>query len=305
MGRIHTLPNGQQVHTGGRKRPLVTPATHPHLFKSIRRYLAGGAALPAAPDAYDYFAPAGAAENDILGNDTLGDCTAAGACHLTEVFTASGGSPVVLQKADAIQFYSLTTGYNPADPSTDQGGDEVSVCQYWQQNGIDGKGNHKIAGFVSIDPTDWALVKSCGWLFEGLYLGLELDASWPQQAATGATWHQGTPDPEEGHCIVSAKAEGNLLGINTWGILMWLSEAACAKFLADSAGGNLFAILSQDAVNRAQGKAPNGLDWAGLCADFGLVGGTATGSTPPPPPSTPAAPLSNPPSTPLGPAVGS
>ena len=277
--RIHTLPNGKQVHLGGRKRPSVTSTSHPHLFKSVRRYMS--APLPVAPNSFDYTTAAATACADILGNSTLGDCTAAGAGHIIDAMTANAGAPVVIQTADAIKFYSLTTGYD-GTPATDLGGDEVTVCTYWQQHGYDGAGCNAIAGYLEIDEADEALVKSCCWLFGSLYFGLELATPWTQIGGSGFTWDVGSPpNPEDGHCVAGIGANPNGILVDTWGLTGTITWAAIKQFCAESAGGNLFAILTQDAINSASAKAPSGFDFAALVADFNQLGGSVL-STPAP-----------------------
>jgi hypothetical protein len=296
---IGRIVNGH--HIGGRKRPATR-----HLM-GVRRYLAGGAELPAAPASFDYTGPAATALAQILANDRLGDCTAAGRSHIIDAVTAGAGAAVDMTEAQTIAFYSVSTGYNPADPSTDQGGDEITVLTCWQNQGgqLDG---HAIAGFLSVDPSNAAHVKSCCWLFENLYFGLELADPWTQVSGNGFVWDVGSPpDPNDGHCVVGLGGDDSGITIDSWGFLGKITYAAIAQFCAEAAGGNLFVVLTQEAVNRAQKKAPNGFDWAGLVADFDGLGGTI----PAPPPSTQPAP--DPDSTgpfvndsepPLGPAGG-
>ncbi len=90
----------------GRNRPA------PHLrvgHKMMARYMTA-ATLPTVPDAFDYSPLASTALANVLANDSIGDCTSAGAGHLIDVFTAGGGSPVAITAAEAIAFYSLSTG---------------------------------------------------------------------------------------------------------------------------------------------------------------------------------------------------
>ena len=300
MSRIHTTSSGHKFHVGGRHRPIATPQSHPHLFQSVRKYM--GQALPAAPSSFNYFSQSSSAQSDILGNNSLGDCTAAGACHLVESVTAMAGAPVILQTSDAIKFYSLSTGYVPGNPSTDQGGDEVTVCTTWAQKGIDGSGTHAIVGWLIVDPTDAVLVKSCMYVFETLYFGLELDSSWPSSVSgNGFVWSGGTPDPNDGHCVVGGGADTNGITINSWGFIGSITYPTIARYCSDSAGGNLFAILTQETLIRAQAKTPNGFDWTTMLADFQAMNGTAPSTTPtlpPPPTPTPSTPVPNPPSQP-------
>ena len=59
----------------------------------------------------------------MLGNDAVGDCTIAGHYHLRMNMqaVANAGTPLVVTTEQALADYSAATGYNPADPSTDQG----------------------------------------------------------------------------------------------------------------------------------------------------------------------------------------
>ena len=55
-----------------------------------------------------------------------------------------------------------------------------------------------------------------------------------------------------------------------------LTDAAIAKYCDQSAGGDLYTVVSQDSLNQSTGKAPNGFDWSQLVADFDSMGGNVT-----------------------------
>src|SRR5271170_105964 len=120
MHHTTTTGHGVTVHVGGRNRPAQTPQSHPHLFRGVHEFL-GSEPLPTPPNAFSYFAGA-SCESDILGNNYLGNCTAAGACHGIEAVTYAAGNAVTCTEDTAVKFYSLSTGYVPGNPSTDQGG---------------------------------------------------------------------------------------------------------------------------------------------------------------------------------------
>ena len=256
----------------GRNRPA------PHLrigHKMAAKYF-DASNMPPVPDAFDFSLLNFTALSNILGNDTLGDCTAAGAGHLIDVFTAGGASPVAITAAQAIAFYSQSTGYVPGDPSTDQGGDEVTVLTTWRDQGFDGKGAHAIAGFIQVDASNAALLKACCFYFGGLYFGLELPDTYthPFPSGNGFVWGPGTPDQAQGHCVVGVGADSVGIKIDSWGLLGMFTYPAIAELCSDSAGGMVFAVISKEWVSAASQASPGALDWATLVADFASLGGT-------------------------------
>ena len=232
--------------------------------------------MPPVPDAFDYSPRGGSTMADVLGNDALGDCTAAGVAHLIALLTGGGDAPVTITTAETIAFYSLSTGYDPSDPSTDQGGDEVTVLTTWRGKGFDGKGAHAIAGFVQVDASNAALLKACAFYFGGLYFGLELPDTYtnPFPSADGYVWGPGTPDPNQGHCIVGVGADATGIKVDSWGLLGTFTYEAIAELCSDAAGGMVFAVLSKDWVDKTSQTSPSALDWAALVADFDADGGT-------------------------------
>jgi hypothetical protein len=272
-------------HIGGRRRPdFAKVATH-HM---MGKYMALSQ-LPAPPTSFNYWPLANAsAIGDILGNNTLGDCTAAGACHLADIYSAGGGTPAALTAAQAIAFYSLSTGYVPGNPSTDQGGDEVTVLSDWRDKGLDGNGLHAIKGFVSVDGSNGPLLLASCWLFGGLYFGLELTADMANTSGPGFLWVPGTANPNDGHCVVGGGGDSSGKGttkINTWGMLGDFELDAIAELCVESAGGTVFVPISQEWVNAAKSAAPSGFDWEQLASDFDLdLGGSVPVPAPQPPP---------------------
>lgn len=272
----------------------MRPTTR-HLM-GVRRYLAVGTELPVAPDSFDYTGPAASALAMILANGPdptapasiassgLGDCTSCARSHIIDAVTASAGTPVVMTTDQTVAFYSASTGYVLGNSSTDDGGDEQTVLTCWQNQGASLDG-HAIVGFLNVDPTNAALVKSACWLFENLYFGCELSDSWLNISGSGFTWDVGSSaDPNDGHAFPGLGANAQGITIDTWGFLGTFTWAAIAERCTESAGGNCYVVLTPEIVARAQGKAPNGLDWVGLIADFDGLGGTVPIPTPPPSP---------------------
>lgn len=297
-GRVVTNQHGLRLHVGGRRRPTQTRETHPEKYRALVKY----GTLPSSPTTFDYTAVAPVALAMILANGPdptapagvpatgVGDCTSAGPGHAIDSATANAGTPVVVTSADAIAFYCKSCNYVIGNESTDQGGDEVTVCSVWRDQGYFADGSHKIAGWGALTDTevaDAAFVRNCAWLFP-LMFGVELADAWLQVSGDGFVWDVGpgiSPNPSNGHCFMALGANAQGLIIDSWGLIGTITWAAIAQFCVSTAGGNLFAILTQDLINRATQKAPEGFDWPTLVSDLDAdVAGNAPATAPTPPP---------------------
>lgn len=260
----------------GRKRPV---ARCPRF--ALKNYLMRS--LPAPPATSDYTKRAAPALSQIYDNDTLGDCVIAGMAHVVGVLTGNSGTkPFIYDNKEIIGLYSAIGGYVPGDPSTDQGCDEQTALNYWENNGAlppgttSKTGAHKIVGWMSVDATNVDECRTAMWLFENLYFGLELPDAWinPAPSASGFVWDvAGAPDPNNGHCVVGVGYTANGITIDTWGMTGLMTTAAVAKYATQAAGGDLYTVVSMDAIDKATQKAPNGFDWSQLIADFDSMGG--------------------------------
>jgi hypothetical protein len=239
---------------------------------SLGNYLL--ASLPKPPSEVTYAAAAADWLARILGNDTLGDCTAAGAFHTGGLLLANAGaSPVPFTEEQVIAFYSATTGYVPGDPATDQGGDEVTVLNYWKDNGLT-PGQHKIAGYMAVDPGNKIEQMQAMWLFENLYFGVELPDAWvnPMPGQSGFVWDiAGEANPDYGHCFVGVGYNAQGVQIDSWGMIGTITWAAIDKYCRPGPQGELYTVLGPDALSKASGKAPNGFDLTQLSADLQAI----------------------------------
>lgn len=275
--KVATHPTLGQV-VFGRKRPRAR-GMRLHLGNYLPRK------LPQVPASGDYSAAALPSLRDVYLNNSLGDCVIAGGYHVTGVETgnASGGSPFVATDAQIVADYGAIGGYNPADPSTDQGCDEQTALNYWTQTGF--ANGTKLAAWAAVDGTDPAQAMAAAYLFENLYFGIELPDAWisPFPSADGFVWDVGTPDPNNGHCVAGVgydQAKG--VCVATWGLLGWITWPAIAALCTSGSGGELYVMLSPDQIAKGQQKAPNGLAWADLLADIGSLGGNPPAPAPAP-----------------------
>lgn len=259
-------PDGRKFRFG-RKQPVARcPRMKMHYYMSP--------ALPQPPTQIGYSAAAATSLSKIYDNDNLGDCVIACIAHAEGVFTGNAGAgPLLFTDAQIIDLYGAIGGYVPGDPSTDNGCDEVTAWNYWQQKGaMPGEQDpHKIIGFLELDGTNSLQTSTAIWLFENLLFGVALPDDWvnPVPSGSGFTWDvAGDPDPANGHCFLAMGYAPGVKYISTWGMQGAITDAAIARYAVPSVGGAVYTALSQDIISKAQQKAPNGFSWGQLQIDF-------------------------------------
>lgn len=270
--RIFSHPvTGEQRHVGGWK-----PSDPNRKKRFFSKYRSSSFTVPDVPDC-DYTLDSSgnllACLADPLGNTKLGDCTSAGPCHYVEAVTNAAGSPVVLSEDDAVGFYSQSTGYVVGDSSTDQGGDIPTVLESWRMKGIGGK--HQIAGWfdVSLDE-DPRVLRWLVYTFGGLIAGACLPDPWLNVPGSGFRWDVAAPDPNNGHCYPLLGAVGTDFPVISWGLRGLQSQAATSSLDAQAAGGELFAVVTKESLNKLTGLGLSGIDYDCMIAEFDSEGGT-------------------------------
>lgn len=229
-------------------------------------------ALPAPPPVVDWMSKL-PADCGAMGNNDLGDCTAAGYGHAIQVWSANNGGMVTPTDDAVIDFYSGSTGYVRGNASTDNGGDESVTTQFACTTGMalpDGT-MEKAAAVVEIDPSNLAHIQLAMQLFGGVYTAIELPVTaqsqdvWSEQIASGP---DSAPGSWGGHCIFAPYLDTvrRLFGGITWGIKKnwtfdwWLANANA------NVGGACYAFVSS-LWARPGVVAPSGFDLATLLAD--------------------------------------
>lgn len=247
------------------------PVKHDRRTLRLARYLTGP--LPVAPRIVDW-TPPGVTDWGEMENDRYGCCAFAAPGHQVQAWTGSqiGGSEVTISDADVLAAYSAVTGFNPSDPSTDNGAAMLDVCKYWRNAGI---GGHKILAFVAVNPTNLDHVKLAAYLFGGLYAGFSLPQSASDQLDRGEAWDVASgPDAQPGSW------GGHAVYIPTVGVLdpgaasidcvTWGRRQAITPEFFLTYADELYAILSQDWATTI-GKCPNGFDLGALQADLNAL----------------------------------
>jgi hypothetical protein len=231
---------------------------------------------------------------DVEGNDSLGDCVFAEEAHFIGVVTGNAGTLYAYTDAQTIAAYSAVTGYNPADPNTDQGADPLATLAYFTQNAYaDGT---KLAGYAEVDMSNPAEVMFAINAFGNLKMWTGLPDVWinPFPQADGFVWDAAPSDPENGHCIgspaynsptvVGANSQG--IQVMTWGMIGTVTWASAAKNFTDAGGGGAAVRVTTDWINKTTGAAPSGLAFTDLASDLSKLfgGGPVPAPTPSPAP---------------------
>jgi len=271
--RIHVPELGRHIVIGGCRLPVHPP----HGFK-LKDFLT---APPPAPTTCDYSAAAMAVIKQIEGNDVLGDCVIAENAHYIAVVTGNSGNGLYsYTTAQTEADYSAITGYNPADPSTDQGTDPIVDLNYRVANGYaDGS---KDAGWALVDATNKNEVAYAIATFGNLlmWFGIPDSIVNSMPSASGFVWdvNAGAPDGNNGHAIgaagfnvtkiqtVGVTARGVL--VMTWGMLGIITWAAVAAWFSSVNGGGMAVRVTTDWINKQSGKSPSGLNLAALLTAF-------------------------------------
>jgi hypothetical protein len=203
----------------------------------------------------------------MMKNDVLGDCTCAAAGHIIQVWTANAaGKESTISDEQVVTAYERITGYNPSDPSSDQGAIELDVLNYWRRQGI---GAHKIQAYAALEPKNHNHVRAALDLFGGVYIGLALPVSAQDQRvwSVPSTGPNGTGAPGSwgGHAVVIEAYNQHYLTCITWGQKKKMTWGFWDEYCDEG-----YAILSPDWVN-AKKPSPEHFDLASLQADLKSV----------------------------------
>jgi len=242
------------------------PAKFDKRVPEFSRYLKS--ALPPAPPSTKW--REAVSEWGLMGNDTLGNCTAASKIHDLQLWTSNASKEATLTAADAIKFYSQTTGYIEGDPSTDQGGIMLDVLNWWLKNDLAG---HKIDAYATLDFNNRANIRDAVWLLGLADIGVNL----PITAQTQEDWVL-TPDGLKGdgepaswgrHDCTIVDYDENWCYIATWGIIKRASWEWVHSYCEEA-----YAILSKEWL-KSTGNTPSGFDYESLVQDMAVLGDTS------------------------------
>jgi hypothetical protein len=231
--------------------------------------------LPPAPKVHDDIR--GFSAWGFMGNDQWGDCVVASSGHAIQAWTvANAGTAITIPDANILSVYrALSPGDNGLDIGT--------FLKWLQKHGLVDAANvsHSVGPYGSIDPNNQDQVRQAIHLFGYVKIGIDLPKGWYNNADNGFVWDVNAGGIVGGHDVALVTYSEQGPGVVTWGAKGTVTWAGLRQYCSEA-----WVVLSPDYY--ATGKSPDGLDLAGLMADFAEV--TGTQPPPPPPPPEPPAP---------------
>jgi len=240
----------------------------------------------APPAAVNWYAAVPAESWGMDGNDEVGDCTIAEVDHTTKATeVAAGNAEVASTTEEVLAGYSAVTGYDPADPDTDQGAEMQQVRAYWRKPGFKlGGAEHTVALFAEIDGADLNLAKWACAHFGPVGLGINCPQSALEQFDANQDWTVVPGSPNAGgHAISLVGYDSTWLYIVTWGRVVRMSVGFWQAYVEEA-----WTQLSTEFVNAASGNDPLGEVVRDLGQQFEALTGQPNPFPAPSPEPTPA-----------------
>ena len=191
------------------------------------------------------------------------NCTCAAVAHAHQAWVLSQVNAgikagIIMPSLDAVVgIYERWCGYNPDDPSTDRGGEELSVLNHWRQDGFEGR---KILAYASIDPANTDHVKQAIYLFGCVYIGVQLPDGWQNAKLWDA--NMGDPGSWGGHAVVCPDFYIDQIPPITWGMSQPMTWPGFSQYCDEC-----YAIIAED------WQPPLGFDLATLKQDLTAITG--------------------------------
>lgn len=200
----------------------------------------------------------------MLMNDTLGDCTVAGAMHCVMLWNKIAGVGIRFTDLDAQDDYFAITG------GEDTGADMVAVAKYWHQTGFRDSValRHRIGAYLAVNHLIPERYYTAAYLFAAVGLGVQIPSSAQQQFVDGKPWSYNAGDEIEGYHyvpLVGRRANGNAIVV-TWGATQEVEQAWLDANLAE-----VVCMISEEEL--VDGKTPEGFNIAALEDDLDAIGG--------------------------------
>lgn len=200
-------------------------------------------------------------------NDQLGDCVVAAMGHMIQQWSFySTGNKISVTDQQVLATYEILGGYQPGNPSTDNGVVMLDALNWWRQTGFAG---HKILAYMSVDWNNLTEVFQAIQLFGNVFLGVALPVTTQGKddwTITGQGPNGNDPNAAVGswggHCIPIMAASPQTLSVVSWGQRLKMSH----NFLSDYAE-EAYVVLSPDWFSKL-GESPGNFDLNALTEDL-------------------------------------
>ena len=236
------------------------PAVHDPRTLKLASYFTASVKSPPASAHWGYDVVFG-----MDGNDQYGDCVEAEADHQFALWAKHTGKTYKSTRADVLNSYSKITGFNPLDPSTDQGTDMLTANKYWVSTGLCGV---TVDAFATVNPMNDFEVQTSVAFYGGLDIGVQLPLSAQNQTFNGpwtvTTGPDARPGSWGGHCVLITGYSINrrLLWVATWGGIQAMTWDFFHTYCDEA-----YVWLAHEWID-ASGQSPSGLAWGLLSADL-------------------------------------
>jgi hypothetical protein len=219
--------------------------------------------IPTLPTPPQTFGRAGTVKDwGMLANDQVGDCVLAGAAHETKLITKESSVEALFTDASVLADYTAITGYNPNDPSTDQGTDMQAAAAYRLKTGVlDASGKrHLVDAYMEPALGDLDEFMTGVYLMGFAGLGVRFPGRAEAQFDAGEPWTVVQGDTVVGgHYIpvIDRTASGNLVCV-TWGREQEITPDWYRQYVDESV-----VYLSKENLS-AKGISPENFDFGAL-----------------------------------------
>jgi hypothetical protein len=235
-----------------------------------------------APEKVDYLSAV--PSWPMYANDQYGDCVWAAIGHEIQAQSRYGqGQEIQVSEAALLQGYSDVTGFDPNDPSTDQGTNLQAALKYWRTHGIEG---HKILAFAEVNVADKNEVDAAIAIFGAIEVAFGFPRSAMDQFNQGKPWDVNPKDPRptEGHAIHGGfyDMDKEVRRFTTWGNVQDMTDAFWEQYVWEA-----WALITPEWLDKTSGHSPGGLDLYGLGEELERLTGERNPFPKPPPPPAP------------------
>lgn len=210
------------------RRPARRPVGLADLAVYLRDPLPAGPAAVPAPQLEAW---------GMLGNDTYGDCTLAGAVHLRMANAAQHKQVETWpDTAHVVKTYLTLSG------GQDTGLVEADVLKAWHAEGLFGD---RIVGWAPVDHRNPDELRSVAAAFGGVYLGVAMPAPAQDQFGAGKPWDlTGTSADrsiEGGHAVPLVGYDADHVYVVTWAALQPVTWRWLGAYLEEA-----YAVLTSE-----------------------------------------------------------